>query len=839
MTASASDNGRRFTCEADNGLGVVVAANATLDVLHGPRWVSAPAGRMDVKEGEDLSVSAHASANPGPIRYSWWVGGERLAGGAGDAGGELLLPSVTRLQAGEYSVRAESPDAAVTASFTVNVLFGPEDVVATERVVVERGGSATLLCSAHGNPTPTITWTRDVDGDGSLGERLSTGAGKARMAVEGAARADSGRYLCTASSVVGVAPAHAALVVVKQAPWWTREETDGQPSSGGSWAATGGEGHLECRVWAFPKPSFTWKHKNNTTLSSGDKYDIRETQLEDGVVEWSSALSVKGVARGDYGNYSCVATNALGSHTASLVLVPPPTPATPTNLTVMSLTSDAVTLAWSASPAGGPATGFTLKYWPAGTRVFQLEDVDGGGTNSTTVSGLSAGLEYFFSVQAYNAQGRSQHSAPPTPVTLLGAVESASSPSTGEGGGPRVIRVPRLLLLIMTLAGTALLALNMAIIACFVRRRAVHGNRGVSASSSKNTTLEVFSTATSPTSPQGDGLPLTTTGSTEDSQKGALKGECQTDVDSCDQTKLLTYHPTGPAAPRVMGPLLADASRLERPARTSGQVLPVNGSVYGCSPVAQSDLVLSERSVAPGAANHPDVCPTSTATTAQYTHQHSNHLQQHPQQHQYIQLQQLPRHQYHQQLPQPQAPPNLIQNHKQQQLQHPNFAHHPSHTYQLADPAGASSQPEARAPAPATSTYATLNPRDLARSGDLMAGSGSVCSYATVAPRRQRPPTSRPSTLQRNATICTSEMEPGVAVAVGVAEGSAAGSQKEHQTSAEADRAPAASTTSRGLVRRASLFADFSWQSPLQPHCPLDPASSTRDPDGSADASNS
>ncbi|XP_047498972.1 uncharacterized protein LOC125045628 [Penaeus chinensis] len=626
---------------------------------------------------------------------------------------------------------------------------------------------------------------------------------------------------------------------------------------GGSWAAVGGEGRLECRVRAFPKPSFTWKHKNNTTLSSGDKYDIRETQLEDGVVEWSSALSVQGVARGDYGNYSCVATNALGSHATSLALAPPPTPAAPTNLTVISLTSDAVTLAWSASPDGGPAAGFTLKYWPAGTRVFQLEDVEGGSANFTTISGLSAGLEYFFSVQAYNAQGRSQHSAPAVPVTLLGAVESASSPSTGEGGGPRVIRVPRLLLLIMTLAGTALLALNMAIIACFVRRRAAHGNRGVSASSSKNTTLEVFSAATSPASAQGDGLPLTTTGATEGSRKIDLKGECQTDVDSCDQTKLLTCHPTGPSAPRVVGPLLADASRLERPARRSGQALPANGSVFGCSPVAQSDLVLSERSIAPSGANHPDVCPTSTATTAQYTQQHSNHLQQQPQQHQCIQLQQL-RHQCHQQLPPPQAPPNLIQNHKQHQLQYPNFGQHPSHTYQLssltlpgaqhhplADPAGGSSQPEARLPAPATTTYATLNPRDLTRSGDLLGGSGSARSYATVAPRRQRPPTSRSSTLQRNATICTSEMEPGVAVAVGVDEGSAAGSwstdgsQKERQTPAEAKHAPAASAPPRGLVRRASLFADFSWQSPLQAHCPSDPASSADGPDGSADASNS
>lgn len=41
----------------------------------------------------------------------------------------------------------------------------------------------------------------------------------------------------------------------------------------------------------------------------------------------------------------------------------------------------------------------------------------------------------------------------------------------GEGGGGGRWRAPRLILLIMSLTGAALLVLNVAIIACFVRRR--------------------------------------------------------------------------------------------------------------------------------------------------------------------------------------------------------------------------------------------------------------------------------------------------------------------------------------------------------------------------------
>ncbi|XP_042874281.1 nephrin-like [Penaeus japonicus] len=62
------DRGRTFTCEATNGLGVTVATNVTVNLLHGPVWLRAPSGRLDVKEGDDVTITAVASANPPSVR---------------------------------------------------------------------------------------------------------------------------------------------------------------------------------------------------------------------------------------------------------------------------------------------------------------------------------------------------------------------------------------------------------------------------------------------------------------------------------------------------------------------------------------------------------------------------------------------------------------------------------------------------------------------------------------------------------------------------------------------------------------------------------------------------
>lgn len=58
-------------------------------------------------------------------------------------------------------------------------------------VTVSVGETASLRCLAHGKPSPSITWTRHVDGNGSL------------LFFRSTKFSDSGWYICSAENAVG------------------------------------------------------------------------------------------------------------------------------------------------------------------------------------------------------------------------------------------------------------------------------------------------------------------------------------------------------------------------------------------------------------------------------------------------------------------------------------------------------------------------------------------------------------------------------------------------------------------------------------------------------------
>ncbi|XP_042888402.1 putative cyclin-dependent serine/threonine-protein kinase DDB_G0272797/DDB_G0274007 [Penaeus japonicus] len=188
----------------------------------------------------------------------------------------------------------------------------------------------------------------------------------------------------------------------------------------------------------------------------------------------------------------------------------------------------------------------------------------------------------------------------------------------------------------MTLAGTALLVLNMAIIACFVRRRSAHRGRGVSASSSKTTTLEVFSPATTPGATQGDDLPLTST--TQLPPAGYQKVECQTSIDDLERVSLSGRDVSGnqPLLSTQEGGFpvsVAPASKISGLGQQKERFLAQNGGLYWqkygddspyyYTPIPQTNYAPSDSPAFGHPGSPPDVCPTPP--------KHQQHQQQQPQ----------------------------------------------------------------------------------------------------------------------------------------------------------------------------------------------------------------
>ncbi|KAK3867654.1 hypothetical protein Pcinc_026898, partial [Petrolisthes cinctipes] len=621
LLVSGEDHGRLITCQAENGVPPSLTANVTLNVLHGPVWVWAPDGELDVREGEDFTISARATANPGPVRYRWYHETNAVDGVGGSEGeaGQLLVEHINRHLCGNYTVVALTPrGASINATFTINVQYGPEDLLAARRVTVDEDGAATVLCSASGNPTPNITWTRHhnhnhnnnknnnynsrndnnnynrYDTNNNNNSRndnnynnnynhnyhnyntnrhpdtpswntssdiiLASGFGEARLVVELASASDTGLYLCHATSPIATPPPIATAIVVTQAP--TSISEHGEDRVGQAWAPVGGTGQLDCRVKAAPAPTITWTFNTNKLLANGRKYIIHVPQLVNKVTEWSSVLEVRGVTVRDHGRYTCTAHNSRGSHSLTFNLSPPLLPATPWNMNVTVVANSVSLVTWKTNPFGAPPAGFTIRYRLVGATQYQHLDVSGSNATRSTVKNLTPGADYTFAISAYNNRGSSNYTTPSPQVSMFSMVEEGAV-SSSVGG--RQQRVPRLIILLICLTATTLFVLNVSIVVCFLRRQA--NKRNMSASSSKTTALEVYTpTSAAPV----DEFPLTTVNDGPPPEYQSL--ESQTRMEESEHTCLISPCSTS----HTPEPLVASMSS---PTSRSGSPLLLNGGV--------------------------------------------------------------------------------------------------------------------------------------------------------------------------------------------------------------------------------------------------------------------
>ncbi|XP_063799961.1 basement membrane-specific heparan sulfate proteoglycan core protein-like [Pseudophryne corroboree] len=258
-----------------------------------------PPGVIRVNVGETINVECMGMGDPRPI-VSWRRPGSkqdiRQQNHAPlDSHAILQIPSVKIQDSGFYVCVGHNPAGSTQVQVEVQV----ENRVVKEsapRVTVEKtdhlvlaGETATLRCSATGNPTPTITWTK-LRAPLPWQHQVVNNT----LVIPRVAQQDSGHYICNASNADGHADITIALDV-ENPPYATIMPDEVSVS-------VGEHIRLQCLAHGSPPLLFQWTKVNGS--------------LPNDAVVTGGTLQINQATTDHAGSYRCVARNKVGENEA-------------------------------------------------------------------------------------------------------------------------------------------------------------------------------------------------------------------------------------------------------------------------------------------------------------------------------------------------------------------------------------------------------------------------------------------------------------------------------------------------------------------------------------------
>ncbi|CAM4577609.1 unnamed protein product [Lepidochelys kempii] len=283
-----------YRCVASNRYGV---ANSVVNLMvQGSPTVSVmPQGSVTVKTGKSISLDCLGMGDPRPlVRWSRLGMRQKIEH-------QTLLPleSQAVLQisaaksedAGTYICVAQNSIGSAQVQVEVNVEAahgkpGAPEITVKPTLTVVAGETATLQCSATGDPPPTIQWSK-LRAPLPWQHRVVNNT----LLIPRVAQQDSGQYICNASNAASFTEAFVTLDV-EMPPYAT--------SLPEAVSVQAGEAvQLQCLAHGTPPLRYQWT-KANGSLSSHAV--LRE-----------SALHISPTAPEDSGTYRCLVSNRVGS----------------------------------------------------------------------------------------------------------------------------------------------------------------------------------------------------------------------------------------------------------------------------------------------------------------------------------------------------------------------------------------------------------------------------------------------------------------------------------------------------------------------------------------------
>ncbi|XP_069832140.1 neuronal cell adhesion molecule isoform X11 [Dendropsophus ebraccatus] len=208
----------------------------------------------------------------------------------------LKIVSVSEEDAGKYRCTAHNNRGSIHHVITVIVKAAPYWITKPENLVLSPGDDGTLICRAHGNPAPSITWlingvavnlapndpSRVVDGDTIIFTKVHERA--------------SAVFQCNASNIYGYVLANAFVNVLAERPRILSAQKVYQ-------VIADTPALLHCKSFGSPVPTIEWFKGVQSSVLRGNSYIFHD----------NGTLEVPVAQKDSSGRYTCIARNKLGT----------------------------------------------------------------------------------------------------------------------------------------------------------------------------------------------------------------------------------------------------------------------------------------------------------------------------------------------------------------------------------------------------------------------------------------------------------------------------------------------------------------------------------------------
>ncbi|KAM7400136.1 hypothetical protein PAMA_004711 [Pampus argenteus] len=341
ITPVDTDSSSNFTCVASNPA-VPMGKRATVMLnVHHPPTVTLSIEPRSVLEGERVTFTCQATANPPIMGYRWAKGGVLLEGARESV---FVTTADHSFFTEPVSCQVINAVGTTNVSILVDVHFGPILVVEPRPVTVDADSDVTLNCKWSGNPPLTLTWTKK-------GSSMVL-SNNNQLYLKSVSQADAGQYVCKAIVPrIGVGETEVTLTVnewiktntVTRSELATFSQLTKRPvrlervtakfigppiisSDPVQYAVRGERGEIKCYIASTPPPDkivWAWKEnvweKEKGTLM--ERYTVEQSKPPSQGGAVLSTLTINNVMESDFHSpYNCTAWNSFGPGTMIITL---------------------------------------------------------------------------------------------------------------------------------------------------------------------------------------------------------------------------------------------------------------------------------------------------------------------------------------------------------------------------------------------------------------------------------------------------------------------------------------------------------------------------------------